>query len=283
MKNLLHLIGGVLLIGAALLVYGFFIEPEMLKVRKVSFVSEEWRGPPLMIGLVSDFHIGGLHVNDKRVAHVVKKLNSLSPDITLVAGDFVNGHHPYEDWEEDKRARLNKGFAALGKLHAPLGVYAVPGNHDGYYGRQHVEAELTRAGLTVLENRAATIRGQGQYPGFCLIGLADYMTGQKDITVAQHCEPGKNIIAFMHSPDSFLYLPHTTTLALAGHTHGGQIYLPFSERTGPLLALGNEYVYGKVKYHNIPAFVTAGIGTSIIPARFRAPPEIVLVTLKAPS
>ncbi|HFB54336.1 MAG TPA: metallophosphoesterase [Hellea balneolensis] len=277
--NIARLIAALLSIFLLCLIYGFLIEPKTLAIRKVEIVSDTWQGPPLTIGLMSDFHIGGMHVKAKRVAKVVRKMNALTPDITLIAGDFVNGHHPYVEWEETDRAALNKGMLALGQLHAPLGVYIALGNHDGYYGPRYVEAELTNAGLKVLENAHVTIDGEQQR--FCLIGLSDFKTGKKDITVAQGCDDDQSIIAFMHSPDSFLYLPDTITLALAGHTHGGQVNLPFQERNARLIELGNTYAYGKLDYKGIPAFVTAGIGTSKIPARFRAPPEIVMITLRS--
>ena len=95
------------------------------------------------------------------------------------------------------------------------------------------------------------------------------------------CETSKDIVAFMHSPDSFKLLPSDTDLALAGHTHGGQINIPFIGRRITSTRLGKKYAYGSLDFGGIRAFVTAGIGTSILPARFRAPPEIVLITLRS--
>jgi predicted MPP superfamily phosphohydrolase len=277
--NIARLIAAVLGLVLLCLIYGFFIEPKTLAVRKVEIVSDTWQGPPLTIGLMSDFHIGGMHVNAKRVAKVVRKMNALTPDITLIAGDFINGHHPYDEWQETDRDALNEGMIALGQLQAPLGVFVALGNHDGYYGPRHVENTLTEAGLRVLENEHIMLDRAQQ--NFCLIGLADYKTGQKDTTVAEPCKNDQSIIAFMHSPDSFVYLPDTITLALAGHTHGGQIVLPFQARNARLARVGNTYAYGKMLFEGIPAFVTAGIGTSVIPARFRSPPEIVIITLRS--
>lgn len=83
----------------------------------------------------------------------------------------------------------------------------------------------------------------------------------------------------MHSPDSFQYLRPGIALAVAGHTHGGQINLPLIGRRVTATNSGNKYAYGLVKVNGVLAFVTAGIGTSILPARFRAPPELVLIEL----
>ena len=94
------------------------------------------------------------------------------------------------------------------------------------------------------------------------------------------CEDGATPIALMHSPDSFPLLRSDTALAVAGHTHGGQINIPLIGRRVTSTAAGRKYAYGQIDVNSTPAFVTAGIGTSILPARFRAPPEIVLIELE---
>ncbi len=272
-------LGLVAVIISLCVLYGFFVEPKMLVLRKVEISAERWDGPPVRIALVSDFHIGGMHVNAKRVAKVVRKVNEQAPDIIVITGDFVNGHHAYVEWEISDRERLEQGLMALGKLSAPLGVYAALGNHDGYYGPRHVDEVLTKAGLTVLENEYQILQPNGT--NFCLVGLADYLTGKEDRHVSDGCAREDNVIAIMHSPDSFQFLPSSTALALAGHTHGGQINLPFKEKDARLKKIGNQYAYGSIKFGDIPTYITAGIGTSILPARFRAPPEIVMITLRS--
>lgn len=262
------------------LVYGFFIEPKTLAIRHVNIQSSHWERPALKIGLIADIHIGGQHVSVNRVAKIVTHMNALSPDIILLAGDYVNGHKPIEAHSDAFNASIQSGIQNLGKLQAPLGVYAVLGNHDAWYAGAQITEALQRAGIQVLDNQQQNITDKNT--NLCLIGLADSDTGVRDTTVFKRCPIGQNIIAFMHSPDSFNLMRSDTALALAGHTHGGQINIPLIGRRVTSTRLGQKYAYGKTVWQGIPAFVTAGIGTSILPARFRARPEIVVITLSGP-
>jgi uncharacterized protein len=267
------------------LLYGFFIEPKTLTVRHVEIISEAWQGSPLKIGLMSDVHIGGIHVDAERAKRLANKMNSYSPDIVLIAGDYVNGHLPAKDWSVQKRTNLELGIRNMGFLKAPLGVFSVYGNHDAWYGVPELGRMLNATSIRTLENKHINVQamvGIREY-NFCLIGLADFQTGTNDLGMLENCEKGQSVLAFMHSPDSFHLLRTDTALALAGHTHGGQINLPIYGRRAPATQIvGHEYAYGYVDYENIPTFITAGIGTSILPARFRSPPEIVIITLRSP-
>lgn len=262
------------------LLYGFFVEPKTLAVRHVEIVSKTWQGPPLKIGLMGDIHVGGWHVDAERIEGLVQRLNALSPDIILLAGDYVNGHKRYEQSTARFNAELETGMRNLGQLEAPLGVHAVIGNHDAWYSDEHIRSYLTAANITIHNNQSMKI--DKDETSFCLVGLADAITGFRDDSVFSNCGAGADIIAFMHSPDSFDLLRSDTNLALAAHTHGGQINIPFIGRRVTATKSGLKYAYGRIDLGGIPAFVTAGIGTSILPARFRAPPEIVLITLRSP-
>ncbi len=270
---------GFLLAGLCL-AYGFFVEPKFLAVRHVTIESKNWNGPPLIIGLIADIHIGGQHVSAARVNKITAKMNAESPDIILLAGDYVNGHTPRAQRPQKFIAEIEQGMANLASFKAPLGVYAAIGNHDAWYDGKRVDDMLTKAGIQVMDNDQVTIQHSGH--NFCLVGLADTYTGRIDKTVSQGCSAGDSLLAFMHSPDSFSLMRSDTAIALAGHTHGGQINIPLIGRKITSTSIGPKYAYGVVDYHGIPGFVTAGIGTSIMSARFRAPPEIVIITLRAP-
>ena len=258
------------------LLYGFLVEPKTLKIRNAHIVSPTWNSAPLKIALIADIHIGGWHVNDDRVAMIVNTINEHSPDIVLIAGDFVSGHDKASDRSDTFNAEIKKGMAALSGLQSPFGTYASIGNHDDWYDGSGIKRMLKLAGVGVLDNAAKTITNNSS--SFCLVGLPDDWTGELDPAVFARCG-AENMIAFMHSPDSFTALPPTTNLALAGHTHGGQINIPLIGRRVNAIDLDMDFAYGEVNYNGIPGFVTAGIGTSILPARFRAPPEIVLIHL----
>ncbi|NNC37363.1 MAG: metallophosphoesterase [Acidimicrobiales bacterium] len=261
------------------LFYGFFIEPRTLKVRHVEFLEPRWTGARLKIALISDIHIGGWHVDPDRVAHIVDQINAESPDLVLIAGDFVSGHDKAIDRSNEFNAEIKAGMQKLSGISAPLGTYASLGNHDDWYDGDGISGMLTRAGVKVLDNAHEMMKNEGL--DFCLIGLPDSWTGEINTAVFKGCG-SERTIAFMHSPDSFKYLPASTTLALTGHTHGGQINLPFYGRRVTATDIGPDFAYGKLRYKNIPVYVTAGIGTSILPARFRAPPEIAIITISAP-
>ncbi|MGB0906610.1 MAG: metallophosphoesterase [Maricaulaceae bacterium] len=253
------------------LLYGFFIEPRRLVIRQVSIGEGKQH---IKIVLFSDIHIGGVHVDDARVKSISETVNDLSPDMVIMAGDYISGHGVRASRSEAFNQMVLNGFDNLALLSAPMGVYAAQGNHDAWYDKGFVEGELTRRGITVLENRTKYILG-----GLCLVGLADKDTGRTNPRVFDNCVKGARIISVMHSPDSFSILPPDTILAMAGHTHGGQINLPFIGRAVTATRLGKPYAYGLKKWKSTPVFITAGIGTSKMPARFRAPPEIVMIDL----
>lgn len=256
------------------LLYGFLVEPKLLKVRHVTFASQNYEGPVLRIALLSDIHIGGRHVPAKRVETIVARVNALTPDIILIPGDFINGHKSRSEHSAAFNAEIYQGLGALAKLEAPLGVFASIGNHDVWYDADFVEDMLIASGLTVLRNQAINLPNET-----CILGLADHDTQQEDPKTFEECKVGAFPIVLMHSPDSFALLRSDTALAVAGHTHGGQINIPLIGRRVTATAAGKKYAYGAVDVNGIPAFVTAGIGTSILPARFRAPPEVVLIEL----
>lgn len=268
----------VLLCGFCLF-YGFFIEPKTLAVRHIAVASPHWRGPPVKIGFLADLHIGGRHVDADRAMDISLRMNVLEPDIILLGGDYISGHTPRSETPAALDSQIDDGITALGKLSAPFGVFAVIGNHDNWYDETYLETLMTGLGIGVLNNQARTIAMSSGAPALCLVGLTDYWTGRKDPEAFSGCADGQGIVSFMHSPDSLASLPHSTLLALAGHTHGGQINLPFIGRRVTATDIGPDYAYGLLDYGEIPVYVTSGIGTSMLPARFRAKPEIVVITL----
>lgn len=264
----------LILLAITCLAYGFFIEPKLLKTRLIAVQSPNYNAQTLRVALLSDIHIGGRHVPAKRVETIVARVNALKPDIILIPGDFISGHKARAEHGEGFNAEVHRGLTELGALKAPLGVFASIGNHDVWYDASYVEKTLSDAGLNIVANRTMTLDNS-----LCISGLLDYDTQGQDPSVFEGCDAGDNIIALMHSPDSFTGLRSDISLAVAGHTHGGQINLPIIGRRVTSTRAGRKWAYGLKEIDGIPAFITAGIGTSILPARFRAPPEIVLIEL----
>jgi uncharacterized protein len=167
--------------------------------------------------------------------------------------------------------------ATFAGLTARYGVVAVIGNHDFWYGRQSITTALQDAGIAALWNRNVVINREGG--ALVVAGIADDWTGDPDFAVALDGAEGRDTIVISHSPDPFAEMPRGPALMLAAHTHCGQVTVPLVGR--PVLPVRNE-AYGchLVEENGKRLYVTAGIGTSMIPARFLNPPEIVVVTLR---
>ncbi|MDB2437967.1 metallophosphoesterase [Hellea sp.] len=263
-----------IIIALLCLLYGFLIEPKMLKIRQISVTPENYQGQTLRVALLSDIHIGGAHVSVERVEKIVARVNELKPDIIVMPGDFIDGHLKRQEHSEAFNTAIEIGLSKLAFLEAPMGVFASIGNHDVWYDADFVSRALTRAGVSVLRNQALNVSGN-----ICIVGLADHDTQSENRGAFNACEDNAYPIAIMHSPDSFDYLRSDVVLAVAGHTHGGQINIPLIGRRVTSTRAGKKWAYGRIDVGGVPVFVTSGIGTSILPARFRAPPEIVLIEL----
>ena len=259
-------------LGLWLLGYAVLVEPALLFTRHVDFVSDKYEGPELRIGLVTDIHINSPPVPPKRVKRLVEALNAVSPDIVLIPGDFIAGHDKKENRSDNFNRNIKEGIEYLSILKAP--IYATIGNHDAWWSASSVRTLLEQAGVTVLENEAIPLAH------VCLVGLADYETSQPDRRAYSGCPPHLRPLVFTHSPDAWRDFRSDTVLAFAGHTHGGQINLPIIGRRVNATTLGPEHSYGFSKLGGVDVFVSAGVGTSILPIRFRAPPEIVVITLR---
>jgi len=258
------------------LLYGFFIEPNRLVKRTVNIDSPIYDGPPLKILVLSDIHIGGVHIDAERVSKIVARANQDGPyDYVLIPGDFINGHERRSDRTPETIAEIETGIARLGELNGGQNIYASLGNHDTWYGKSDVADMLLRAGLIVLDNKSAPENN------LCIVGIADFDTARPSPKAAQNCGADQTKIVITHSPDALKFAPKDSALIVTGHTHGGQINIPLIGRRVTATRAGRDYAYGLKRYDGMPVFITAGIGTSMLPARFRAPPEYVVITLRA--
>jgi len=244
----------------------------MLVIRHLRMDLPGWKAG-LRIAVLSDLHIGSPHVGLDKLRTIVEKTNAEQPDLVVLLGDFVTG---------GPNGRRAGGFvepeltaAELKKLHAPLGVYAVLGNHDWWYDGDRVGKALTDVGIPVLENKAVRVGP------IWLGGIADFWTREPDVagTLAQ-VSSSDPVVLITHNPDIFPEVPSRVSVTLAAHTHGGQVKLPIIGTLITTSKLG--YNAGEYVDHGRHLFVTTGIGTSIVPVRFGVPPEIVILTLSPP-
>jgi uncharacterized protein len=266
----------------ALGVWAFLVEPKTLAVRHVTVASETWRGPPLRIGVLSDTHVGAPHVTPERVRRVVTRLNRERPDVIVFLGDYAGGHEPADVRAAPERSAILRGAAALSGAKAPLGRVAILGNHDWWYDGPALEAQLRHVGVPVLENQAIRIARPGA--PFWIGGLADLDSQrarpsvETTLAIVPADEPA---ILLTHWPDPFPDVPPRVALTLAGHSHCGQVNLPVFGRLLHASHGSARWQCGPYEEGGRKLFVTGGLGVSILPVRFRAPPEIVIVTLRA--
>ncbi|MEK6336425.1 MAG: metallophosphoesterase [Acidobacteriota bacterium] len=257
-------------------VWGFLIEPNRLIVRQETIAIGNWPKElsGLRIAVISDLHAGSPFINEAKLQRLVLETNQTKPDLIVLLGDFMIKDRFYKQpIAPERTAEILKG------LSAPLGVFAVMGNHD-WWSQADVRKSFELNGIRILENDVGEIRWRGS--SFWLAGLADLWTQPQhvDETIAK-TPPGSPVIAMTHNPDIFPNLPQSVPLLLAGHTHGGQVNLPLLGRLIVPSRFGQRYAAGAVFENGHHLFVTTGVGTSILPIRFRVPPEIVILTISS--
>jgi uncharacterized protein len=238
---------------------GFFVEPNWIEVTHESLPAPV--SQTLKIAHLTDLHTNGLGFRERRL---LKLLDQERPDIIVITGDSVP---PSGSYEAESRVLRN--------LHAPLGVWLVRGNWENWHALRN-EAEYYREnGVHFLLNRSAEIR-----PGVWLVGFNDTAFAAADTEHALAGVPnGAYRIALFHGPIFFSRSAGQYDLALAGHSHGGQVRLPF---WGPLWLPGGigPYVQGWFAAAGSRMYVSRGIGTTLLPVRFACRPELAIITLQ---
>lgn len=227
----------------------------------------EWDGVTALH--LSDFHRGPL-VPAAYIRGVLERARALHHDIAFFTGDFVSWSISYMD---DMRNWL-KAWPA------PLGSYAVLGNHDHYTDAPAVARALEGIGIPVLNNRSV-IAHRGNSP-IRIVGVDDPATSQSDFRGAvKGVEQGVFRLLLAHSPDIvWSFGEREIDLALCGHTHGGQVCLPGGQALVCPINLGTDYAQGIFYWRKATLFVNRGIGVVGVPIRAFCPPEIAVLTLK---
>lgn len=222
---------------------------------------------PLRVGFASDFHAGAT-THRRLLVDACAALAAMKPDVILLGGDFVS-----------VRASYVHGLAELlAEVEAPLGKYAVLGNHDLRANWREIISAIEGAGVQMITN--SSVRLGTPFDDVVVSGIDDPTRGlpRADLAMAG-TKAGDTRIVLMHSPDGVAALgDHPFDLALAGHTHGGQIVLP----TGHALVvpggpLNRAYCRGRFELEgagNRTLLVSRGIGTSALPVRLFAAPEV---------
>ena len=270
-------IAGLAFIVAALALgaWAFVWEPASLVTRTHRVAIPHWRAElaGLRVAVLGDLHVGSPYQGLSKLAKIVDATNGLQPDLILLPGDFV-----IQGVLGGTFVSPEEASAVLARLKAPLGVWAVLGNHDWWLDAPRVQAALEQHGIRVLEDRAVAIQRGGVQ--FWLVGISDFWEGPHDVRAAMSAvRDDAPVLVFTHNPDVFPTIADRFSLLVTAHTHGGQVDLPLIGRPIVPSAYGQRYAIGHVVENGRHLFVSSGLGTSIIPVRFRVPPEISVLEL----
>jgi uncharacterized protein len=275
-------VGLVALAGPATAAYAG-IEAQTLRVTAYRPKPRGWpAGYKLSIAVIADLHAGGPNMGLARIREMVDVVNHQRVDLVLLLGDYFATHRfvtekvPHPAWA-----------AEFARLKAPLGVHAILGNHDWWFDIAGTRAAFADVKIPVLENDALLIEHAGAR--FWLAGIGDQLAiklgnyryrGVDDLpgTLAR-VRTDDPVILMVHEPDIFTRIPDRVALTVAGHTHGGQIRVPFLWPSFVPSDYGTRFAYGHVVENGRHMIVSGGLGTSIVPARLGVPPEIVRIDL----
>ena len=259
----------ITLIGIFLIAWAFWLEPAKLTTSSFEIRSSKWSSEcsGLEVAILADLHIGSPYYGIEQLQQVVSETNKLDVDLILLAGDFVIQNVLGGSFVEPALIARE-----VGQLQARLGVYAVLGNHDWWHDARAIIDALKNNGIAVLEDRSLNIIDDNC--NFWLAGISDYWEGPHDINQALMDIPSRdNLLVFTHNPDIFDHIPEQVAVTFAGHTHGGQVYIPFIGRPIVPSSFGERFAIGHINENGKHLFVNPGLGTSILPVRFLVPPE----------
>jgi predicted MPP superfamily phosphohydrolase len=281
-RDFLKLVGfgalDVFLVITGVVGYGVLMEPNWFRVEtvrlKLKRLSRKFSG--LRVAQISDIHMGGW-MNSERFQRVADLIIAETPDVLLITGDFLIGHDD-SDISEQAVQDLIRG---LSRLTASLPTFAVLGNHDYWTDANTVRRILSASGITDLTNTVFTLKREEESLHLC--GVDDIWEGDARLEDAMaQLTDNSAAILLAHEPD-FADTSAATgrfDLQISGHTHGGQVVLPF---VGPpiLPYLGRKYPSGLYKVQEMFQYTNRGIGMARLPLRINCPPEITLFVLES--
>ncbi len=276
---------------AMCLLYAYFIEPTRLVVNRSEMKVKDWNRAfdGFRVALISDIHGGSNSVTKEMLQRVVSATNEEDVDAVFLLGDYIS-----RDQSDHSRLRMppDEVVDGLKGMRAKYGVFVVLGNHDEAYAAAELLEAFSTSGYTVLNGRLAEIVLAGGET-LRIYGLLDHtnigiwrnFSGNAIRDLAPSDGTG-DLIVLQHSPDVVpvvtgeLLISPDLKIMFAGHTHGGQVWLPIIGAPLVPSMFGQKYAAGHVRSDGIDVFVTTGIGTSILPFRFLVPPEIAVVTIR---
>lgn len=257
--------------------WGFWLEPASLRNDTESIALSTWplACDGLRVAVLADLHVGSPWNGIDKLREIVDLTTAAEPDLVLLAGDYVVHGVVGGEFVAPERAAEE-----LARLSAPLGVFAVLGNHDWWLDSERVGNALSKVRIELLEDAATRLEKEGC--AFWLAGVSDFWEGAHDIGTALAQVPrDAPTLLFTHNPDLFPEVPPRVSLTIAGHTHGGQVYLPGIGRPIVPSSFGERFAIGHIEEEGRHLFVSPGLGTSILPVRFLVPPVVSVLELHA--
>jgi hypothetical protein len=279
-----------LLVGLGLLaviagVDAFLIEPDWIEVTHHRVMAP--LSSPLKIAHLTDIHAQGLGRREQRMIAI---LRDERPDLIAITGDSIFGADLMQVFQkaiglstpdvvdDSSTEPYDKGYAGclevLQQLHAPLGIWFVRGNWEHWHPIVDERKFSEVAGVHLLQNAASQVS-----EGVWILGLDDGVVGSPDFEAALRGVPSDAFkIVLFHSPSYFRKVAGRCDLALAGHTHGGQVYLPPLTRLWLPPGCG-KFLAGWYEKQGSRMYVSRGIGTSTLSVRFLCRPELAIITV----
>lgn len=255
---------------SGLLIYARFIEPQWIQVNTTQYQLYPDRAlhKPVKVALIADLHIGLFSGRECQLRSIVDKINAAQPDLVVVAGD----------WTYEPENKLVQELAVLKNIQAP--IYSVKGNHDEQYPGPPIETLLNAA---LAQNNVIDIEGKVlDFDEFRLLGVGDLWAGKADMRFMPDLPQDKAWLILSHNPDTVDMVPALPQrpLMLSGHTHGGQVELPWLTDyvMKKVSILGHKK--GLYQHEHADVFVTVGTGMVGVPFRFRVRPTIDMIELR---
>jgi len=254
------------MIGFVLVVWmvGQASSPPVFRFARISLPGWPSKARPMRLILMSDLHVSRPGDTPDRLRDTIARVNTLHPDIVLIAGDFrATGI------EGAKSFSIAKTVAPLGDLKPRFGTFAILGNHD-YDDPAQMRQRLADQDVRLLDNEAVRVGPLG------IVAVSDIFSHHANVAAAMQSwrKSGGIPVVMTHSPDVIPQLPPAVTLALAGHTHCGQVSLPVFGPPTTQSRFGRRYMCGLVREGPRTSIISAGLGVSGWPIRWNAPPDL---------
>lgn len=253
-------------------IYSRFIETAIIRIKKINIVNQKIK-TDLKIVVISDLHLG-LYQGKNKLQKIVKKVNNINPDLVMIPGDFIS------------YIKINQILQILTPLkNLKAKTIAVNGNHD-LHTANIIKKEYDKFNLlnkTLLKYNIQLINDKYlklniKNNNLQIFGLQDIWIKTPNYKILNNIDNNQISIALSHNPDSTLDFPIKPDITICGHTHGGQIRIPYFYKI--MMPCKHNFDHGLTKVGNKYLYISPGVGTIDLPLRFLMPPQIDILNLK---